>query len=442
MHPEAPSPSGVTPPEGLPPVKPPSGKFIAQLFLVPFLIVLGIVILLMVPYFALRGLFGFGGTLTPEQYLQNLDKSNPDVRWRAAEDLARDLLRDDRLASDPKFALDLADRLRQTLTASDAGEKALAERWRKLAADASDEDRKALKDDAQALEANRNYAFYLSGCLGHFTVPVGLPILKEIASRESGMEPKALARRRRQAAYALGNLGKNLQRFDLLSDDRKDAVIDTLEDEAKGSGERGQWAKAALERLKDHRAGKQHGPGEDFLALADAEDPFLRELVALALNHWRGTPDEEARMEEVLDRLSHDLGKGHELLRQYAEEEDAPTQTLTKYPGLEVRYNATVALARRGSAKVRLGMLKDMLDEETLRENFRRKQKDGTEVPDEAMVTQTILVTLQAVAELHKQNPRFKLAELRPLIDDLAHSKNAAVRTEAKNTQHVLDETE
>ena len=438
MHPKAPSPSGLTPPEGLPPVKPPSGKFIAQLFLVPLLIVLGILVV----YYSLRGLFGFGSTLTPEQYLQNLDKSNADVRWRAAEDLARGLLRDDKLASDPKFALDLADRLRQTLNANDAAEKALAGRWRKLPADASDEDRKALKDDAEGLEANRNYAFYLAGCLGNFTVPVGLPLLKEIAHRDSGMEIKALARRRRQALWALANLGKNLLRFDMLSDDRKDAVLDALREESKVSSERGNWAKESLERLSDRRAGKPHGPGEDFLALADADDPFLRELVAVALNYWQGTPDEEARIEEVLDQLSHDLGTGHEFLRQLAEDEDAPTRTLTKYPGLEVRYNATVALARRGSAKVRLSMLKEMLDEETLRDNFRRKQKDGTEVPDEATATQTLIETLQAVAKLHEQNPRIDLSELRPLIDHLAQSSNAAVRTEAKNTQHVLDETE
>src|SRR5207244_6408731 len=109
MHPEAPS-SGTLPPGGLPPIKPPSGKFIAQLFLVPLLIVLGIMGL----FFTLRGLFGIGGPRTAEQCFHTLDQANPDVRWRAAQDLAQVLPRDDMLASDPKFALDLADRLRQT----------------------------------------------------------------------------------------------------------------------------------------------------------------------------------------------------------------------------------------------------------------------------------------------------------------------------------------
>src|SRR5262249_4739711 len=129
MHPEVPSPSGILPPEVLPPVKPPSGKFIAQLFLVPMLIVIGILGL----FFTMRSLFGLGGPHTAEQFLHNLDQTNADVRWRAAQDLAQVLLRDDKLASDPKFALDLADRLRQTLLDSEAGEQRLAEMIARMA---------------------------------------------------------------------------------------------------------------------------------------------------------------------------------------------------------------------------------------------------------------------------------------------------------------------
>src|SRR5260370_42667341 len=139
MHPEA-SPSGTLPSGGLPPVKPPSGKFIAQLFLVPLLIVVGIMGL----FFTMRGLFGIGGAQTAQQYLNNLDQTNADVRWRAAQELAQVLPRDDKLASDPKFGLELADRLRRTLTESEAGEKKLAELTAKLAASPNDESKKAL----------------------------------------------------------------------------------------------------------------------------------------------------------------------------------------------------------------------------------------------------------------------------------------------------------
>src|SRR5262249_51738400 len=91
--------------KGLPPWAPPSGRHIAQLFLVPGLIVTGAVIILL----------GFswlaGTTRTPDQFLKNLDSSNADIRWRAANDLAQMLKRDEKLAADPVFGLNLAERL-------------------------------------------------------------------------------------------------------------------------------------------------------------------------------------------------------------------------------------------------------------------------------------------------------------------------------------------
>ena len=95
--------------DGLPPVTPPSGRFIAQLFLVPGIIVLGAVTLL----------WGFswliGASRTPEQFLKELSSTNVDVRRRAASDLSQVLTKDPALASNPRFALDLADLLAQAL---------------------------------------------------------------------------------------------------------------------------------------------------------------------------------------------------------------------------------------------------------------------------------------------------------------------------------------
>jgi len=438
MHPEGAFSSGILPPEGLPPVKPPSGKFIAQLFVVPLLIVIGILAL----FFAMRGLFGFGSPRTAEQYLQNLDQTNADVRWRAAQDLAQVLLRDDQLASNPKFALDLADRLRQTLIDSASREKALADLTAKLPATPSEVDNKAVTKAFNELEASRKYALYLGASLGSFTVPVGVPILKEMALKESGQEPRALALRRRQAVWSLANLGANLKRFENLPLVDQEAALETLSNEAAGSGERGKWAKQALERMEELRAGRRHAIGEDYLALADAEDPFLRELVAFSLNFWEGDAGENQHIDEVLDRLTHDMGTGEESLAQLSDDTDTPTQTITKYPGLKVRYNATIALARRGSPRVRLAMLKEMLDETTQMENFRRKQSDGKEVADEALARQTVRTTLQAITELHRKQPAFDLSELRPLIDKLADSDNVAIRTEVKNTQNALNQND
>src|SRR3954469_9223602 len=95
--------------KGLPPVVAPSGRFIAQLFLVPGLIVAGAVVVLL----------GFswlaGGPRSPAAFLPHLGGPNPDIRWPTASDLAQVLRRDDALATDAAFGLNLADLLREAL---------------------------------------------------------------------------------------------------------------------------------------------------------------------------------------------------------------------------------------------------------------------------------------------------------------------------------------
>src|SRR5262245_57125427 len=97
--------------KGLPPVTPPSGRFIAQLFLVPGLIVAVAVLLLL----GVRSLVG--GAHSSTEFLHKLDSPNADIRWRGANDLAQVLQRPESLAlaSDPTFALDLAERLHKAL---------------------------------------------------------------------------------------------------------------------------------------------------------------------------------------------------------------------------------------------------------------------------------------------------------------------------------------
>src|SRR6266581_1331870 len=89
MQPGAPNPP-MPPPAldpGLPPVQPPSGRFIVQLFVVPGMIVL---VVLMV----LRGLVYYcSSALSPDYFLRQLDSDNSDIRWRAASDLAQILKR-------------------------------------------------------------------------------------------------------------------------------------------------------------------------------------------------------------------------------------------------------------------------------------------------------------------------------------------------------------
>src|SRR5262245_13397195 len=154
-------PSG-EPAKGLPPVTPPSGRHIVQLFLIPGLIVAGAVTILL----------GFswlaGGARTPEQFLKNIDSTNSDIRWRAANDLAQVLKRDDKLAADPSFGLRLAERLKK---AGDELERLEADRDRAASSATEAEAAKA----RQAIVAQRNYVQYLSACLGNFSVPVGAP---------------------------------------------------------------------------------------------------------------------------------------------------------------------------------------------------------------------------------------------------------------------------
>src|SRR5690242_949874 len=100
---------------GLPTVTPPSGGMFFRLFGVPALIVGGLVLLLIVgqPLIGKFSQYFFGrtwGSASPEQFLRDLDNSNKEVRWRAASDLVQVLLRDDNLASDSDFALQLVKR--------------------------------------------------------------------------------------------------------------------------------------------------------------------------------------------------------------------------------------------------------------------------------------------------------------------------------------------
>ena len=104
----APVVTPVPPPAGLPPVAPPSGKLMLQLFLVPGLIVVVLVAI------ALAWRWLFGGPVSKTDFLDKLHDDNAEVRWRAAEQLAQVLQRDDALASDGDFARQLGLMLLET----------------------------------------------------------------------------------------------------------------------------------------------------------------------------------------------------------------------------------------------------------------------------------------------------------------------------------------
>jgi hypothetical protein len=426
---------------GLPTVTPPSGGMFFRLFGVPALIVGGLVLLLIVgqPLIGKFGHYFLGrtwGSASPEQFLRDLDNPNKEVRWRAANDLAQVLLRDDTLASDSAFALQLNQRLHRTLDSSAPFEKAYAEHFAKLSPD--EKARELAK-----LEPDRDYILLLTQCLGHFMVPVGAPVLEELAMQEGGLNPRGLAARRRQALWALANLGENAKRFDKLSADQKQTVLSQLETAAAAGQVHD--AKEALDYLKDRQEDRASSLGMVGVIgkCADAEDPSLRELAAFAANFWSGTAQENAQIEKTLLRLCDDPGKGEDELAKLEDENtEQESRKLVKKSGFRVQVNAAIALARQGW-KVRLTLLQTMLDEDELRSIFVvQSKKGGAEQPNQAAVVETMLNALKAIAELHRKNPQLDLSTLRPNIDKLAHNPNPAVQTEAGRVVLALSNPE
>jgi hypothetical protein len=321
QYPDQRPPSNHDAPQGLPPVKPPSGRFILQLFLIPGLIVVGLVLV-----------FAFGsltlvGTSTPESFLTRLDNSNPDVRWRAASDLAQVLSRPEslELASNPDFALAIAERLSNAFAELKQAEKSVYKdlhqvTFRDIQRNPSltseekvDREKEAYLVAWRKLRPQRDLVRYLTGTLGEFTLPVGVNVLGGIAMKDDSPEIKGLSMRRRQALWALVNLGSNMQlKFfgknakedtKVLSAEQKKTILDKLVKIAtEGAGQRRQWAEYAHEVLTKKAPSKV----DDILAIcASADDIFLREVTAQACNFWDGP-----KIVPTLVLLARDDGHG------------------------------------------------------------------------------------------------------------------------------------
>jgi hypothetical protein len=110
--------------------------------------------------------------------------------------------------------------------------------------------------------------------------------------------------------------------------------------------------------------------------------------------------------------------------------------------GWEVRYNATLALARRGSSHVKdpkaWDSLLEMLDEDQQLRNFRPKTENGRETVDDTGAYTTVISALQAVQELHRKQPHLDLSALKEPIDKLARSPNATVSVQARQATLTL----
>jgi hypothetical protein len=239
--------------------------------------------------------------------LKNIDSANADIRWRAASDLAQVLKRDETLASDPEFALRLAERLHRALDELDRLEQDKAKIESTSSSSAGD-----VAKAKTTLAAQRSYVQYLVACLGNLSIPVGVSLLTDLARNGRGSDPKLRALTRRQAVWALSNLGDGLKRVAKLPDARKAAVRRQLEASADtASGATREWAASALAWVD--------GKGSLGVIRALAEcanedrDVFLREQVALALNFWEGDATEKTLAEDTLLRLARDTGRGERI---------------------------------------------------------------------------------------------------------------------------------
>ncbi len=418
--------------KGLPVVVPPSGKFIAQLFLVPFLIVTLVVCFLITINWLV------GGARSPKDFLDKLDSANPEVRWRGAEELAQYLQREESLAANPAFASELCERLQSAVKELASQERELAE-FKKQQPDAS-----SLERRTKAFQQTENYVLYLSSCVASSLIPVGAPLLGDMAANSGGADAQAAAQRRRWAMWNLGKLGDNVSRFDNLKPEQQDAIIAVLAEQAANPSS----SRASLaEKARNYERGPQAhslqalGLEKDFIEAASDPDAFLRQLTALALSFWEGTPQENERIEEVLLRLTHDNGHGEDLIPR-TEGESSGEKAITKTPGLRIRFNAALALAHRGSPKVRLGILQQMLDEPELRANFLIERPGGVQTPDEPVIAQIMEFALKAFVQLHKRQPKMDLTSFAPTLDTLAKNGNIAIRTEANLAQQALKNPE
>jgi len=310
MPADEPSNNHHEPKKGLPTVVPPSGGHIVQLFVVPGAIVVGVVVVLL----GCTGLSGwfFGFSNSADSCLKRMREANPDVRWRAANDLAQILKRDQELASNPKVGLDLAELLSQAIEDLDREEKAFGDRRRQPRAEGTDGAEKDLVPST--LKSQRKFVQFLSACMGTMSVPVGAPLLAQMVRKDTGEDSKTTALLRRDAVWALANLGENRKQYDALSAARKEAILAELQAEAeKGVSSRARWARSTLNALQ----GK-----EDFgvvPALADcasAKDPDLRKLVSLAFTFWPPSAAEKETAERALLKLSgpEEHGDGERVL--------------------------------------------------------------------------------------------------------------------------------
>jgi hypothetical protein len=254
-----------------------------------------------------------------------------------------------------------------------------------------------------------------------------------------------IARRRQLAVWSLATAADNVKRYDRLPPETRTAILARLEEEAASEvPARRQPAKMAHDFLAARAAGTPTALDVDktLARCATADNLDLRNFTALALTFWRGTPEENARMEQTLLQLSDasalppNAEKAYRL-RNTEPATDAEVQRAIVVKAREVRYQASMALARRGSTKTaeRFAVFHEMLDEESLGKIFQVKDR-GT--PDTAIIGVVMTDAMKSLVALHRQlaenHTELDLSPLVPDVQKVAQHENGALRLTAEKT--------
>jgi hypothetical protein len=298
--------------ELLPPVEPPSARFILQLFVVPAIIVAAVVCL----WFLVTSL-ATSDDEDPEKIVRVLRSSNQN-RWQEAYELANMLQVESRypkLKLNAELAGDLAKLLNEEIDAGRTDENSVKLRC------------------------------FLCAALGSFQVDEGLGVLLKAAREDSER------------------------------DVRRDAIN-------------------AIAVRADHAATGEHpnpleheGLVETFVELANQPDELIRSQTAYALGVLTLPEGADSRLTVELEKLVDDL---------YA----------------DARYNAALALSRKGNLRV-VDVVAEMFDREAIELSISREQLPA----QQTFKRNTILRNaLEAAHSLQEQNPDVDLPELRAAV--------------------------
>ncbi|MCS7167858.1 MAG: hypothetical protein RMI91_06795 [Gemmatales bacterium] len=396
--------------ESLPPVEPPSARLIAQLFLIPGLVVAVLVVLVWL-------FFGWlaPGSYEPHDFLRGLRSHHDPVRWRTAQDLAQILPRKQALRLDVAFALELAGLLEDELNRENPATAA-----------------------ANPTRAP-HLAEFLPAALGHFHVPVGAPVLcrmicdyvrhidflEEPTEGTTSRQVNVAGLRVRNSLVALANLGGRIEELEQISEDERERLLRDLKQWSAQEGRKGELAQLALEYWQARRPGTASfvpkAPRlveqlqEALTLAATADDEMCRKFACLALANWP-----EPELEPLLVELLH------------RQEPPRLLESATAARAIqEIQYNAALALLRRHSARTPWRLIEELLDESALAQRYRNDSPQGYDVAAVAMVQ---LATLRTLYDAERKRPGFvrEQADLLGRLEQLRHSSNAAVQIEAR----------